>query len=121
MKPKSLVGREILVTGGSSGIGRSIVEACLDAGANVSVVSRRAPDAWEPPWNRPERPNWIGADLAESRTLRSALNAFLNERGKLDVTFHAAVDYGGSSRGNLMQMSEEGMNSAIDINLRGYF
>ena len=120
MQSKRLLGRNILVTGGSSGIGRAIVEACIDAGASVSVISRRAPDSWDPPWVGAERPNWIRADLADSRLLKSALSAFVNAGEELDVIFHAAVDYGGNLRGSLVKMSEQGMNSAIDTNLRGY-
>ncbi len=35
-----LKGRGILITGGSSGIGRAVAEACVDAGADVAICAR---------------------------------------------------------------------------------
>jgi len=38
--PGAMAGRTVLVTGGTSGIGRAIAEACASAGASVGVVGR---------------------------------------------------------------------------------
>lgn len=41
----SLEGKNILVTGGTHGIGRTVVEQCIEKGANVMTCCRNAQDA----------------------------------------------------------------------------
>lgn len=51
MKP--LQNQNVVVVGGSRGVGRSIVEAALDAGAAVLAVARGADDLKQFAWERP--------------------------------------------------------------------
>lgn len=39
-KPKSIVGRHVVVTGGSKGIGLCLAVECAMKGANVTVIAR---------------------------------------------------------------------------------
>ncbi len=46
MNPFSLSGKKILVTGASSGIGRSIAVECSKMGANLIITGRNVPDPY---------------------------------------------------------------------------
>ena len=62
-------GRVAIVTGGSAGIGRSIVQHLLDAGWGVVSMARRAPDITHP------RLHAIEVDLGDVAATREAVKA----------------------------------------------
>lgn len=67
------LGKNILVVGGSSGIGLALVSDLVVKGANVFVVSRTASDEW------PAEVNYHAADvLADLTTLKTFLPAQLH-------------------------------------------
>ena len=71
LAPKSLFslqGKHGLVTGGASGLGRMIAQALLEAGASVTLTSRKANLTQEAAKQLSELGNryWIAADLAEA-------------------------------------------------------
>ncbi|NBW38587.1 MAG: SDR family NAD(P)-dependent oxidoreductase, partial [Cytophagia bacterium] len=41
LKPGSLQGKTIVITGGGTGLGRSIGKYCLELGANLVITSRK--------------------------------------------------------------------------------
>ncbi|MFH1330107.1 MAG: SDR family NAD(P)-dependent oxidoreductase [Actinomycetota bacterium] len=86
-----LEGRRILVTGGSSGIGRGLVLAYAAHGASVFAVARgeeplRLAAAAAPPG----RVTAVPADLASDPGRRSVATAVEHAGGALDVVVHAA-------------------------------
>lgn len=75
--------KHVLIAGGSRGIGRACVDAFLNEGARVSVISR----------NQTELPIsvfHIIADLSDSTQAQSAVSLALKERGKIDVLVNCA-------------------------------
>jgi trehalose synthase len=116
--------RTVLITGGSSGIGNSIAYALVEAGARVTVVSRRSPRDWERQmptgWNA-ER-SWLPADLSELEPTIDRLEKWLASAGQaLDAWVHAAVDYGSTSRRTLMQIRIEEWDRVFQAGPRAYF
>ena len=57
-----------VVTGGSRGIGRAIIEAFISEGARVVTSSRNAPDS-----DLPEAVHWLQADVSDPTDRKSVV------------------------------------------------
>lgn len=85
----------ILLTGGTRGLGRMIAELLLGKGDRLWIIARNpgSHEAW--PKGMADQVNWIYADLAEPVELKEGLSRSLdNQRVSLDgVVNNAAVAY----------------------------
>ncbi len=104
----------VLVTGGSRGIGRAVVEAFLEQGALVAAVSKSRPEWAE------NRTNliWKPADVSDPAAASAAVDAVTQEWGRLDVLVNNA---GITRDGLFMRMSDEDWRKVLDVNLSGAF
>lgn len=104
----------VLVTGGSRGIGRAVVEAFLEQGALVAAVSKSRPEWAE------NRTNliWKAADVSDPAAASAAVDAVTREWGRLDVLVNNA---GITRDGLFMRMSDEDWRKVLDVNLSGAF
>lgn len=104
----------VLVTGGSRGIGRAVVEAFLAEGALVAAVSTRRPE-----WAA-NRTNllWKSLDVKDSAAAADAVQEIVSEWGRLDVL----VNNAGITRDTLfMRLTDEAWQEVLDVNLSGAF
>jgi NAD(P)-dependent dehydrogenase (short-subunit alcohol dehydrogenase family) len=86
-----LEGRRIVVTGGSSGIGRALVRGYALAGARVVAVARNEAGLAETVTGLPEgRVSLVGADLTTDAGRRAVATRVDHLGGVLDVAVHAA-------------------------------
>ncbi len=90
--------RNILVTGGSMGIGRAVAEACLRAGASVTICARSdAPlrsALEELKAQYAPRVNAVRADVTSEEQVHDAIAQAEHEFGPLSGVAHAAGIYG---------------------------
>ena len=117
-----LSGKNALVTGGTRGIGRGIVEAFAGAGANVAFTYRSSAETAEALKADLEghgvQALALQGDAADLAHAEEAVQAVLEAWGTLDVLVNNA---GVTRDGLLLRMSEEDWDTVIDTNLKGVF
>ena len=106
-------GRRVLVTGGSSGIGRAIAEAFAASGANVIATGISADDLSR---NAALKPFAEGIQTAIlDVTSQPSIDAFMKSIDSLDVLVNAA----GIIQRNGIEFTPEGFDGTLDVNLSG--
>lgn len=95
-----LVGQNILITGGSSGIGRATARMCVERGANVIIVARSADDlaaavvelnsAATKPGISPGRVAAFRCDITNEHDVAALAKTVLAEHGHVDVLVNNA-------------------------------
>ncbi len=115
-------GKNVLVTGGTRGIGRAIVEAFAEAGARVAFTYRSSSEEAEALRQRLEDGSTealvFQGDAAAAEAAQEAVGGVLEAWGRLDVL----VNNAGITRDNLMlRMSEDDWGAVIDTNLKSVF
>lgn len=117
-----LANKTVLVTGGTRGIGRAIVEAFAGAGARVAFTYRSSTDEADALVERLEEEGAeafsLQGDVADFETAQSHVDAVLDRWDTLDVL----VNNAGITRDGLMlRLKEEDWDAVIDTNLKGVF
>jgi len=109
----------VLVTGGTSGIGKVTAIAFANAGAKVVVTGRREKEGAEVVAEIQKTGGtaaFIRTDVAKEADIEKAVGFVLSTHGRLDVAFNNA---GVEMLGPLDQVTEEQYRSAFDINVWG--
>jgi len=115
----SLEGKTAIVTGGTSGIGRSLSLGLADAGADVVATSRRqkqvdeAADEIEAHGRKTLR---LESDVCDRASLEALLAATLNGFGKVDILINCA---GKIKRTPTLTVPEEEWTDILNTNLTG--
>jgi 3-oxoacyl-[acyl-carrier protein] reductase len=119
---KQLDGQAVLVTGGSRGIGKSVVLACAAAGANVAFTYRSAAAAAEEVVSEAVslgvKAMAIQSDAKDFSSAQSAVDEVVSGFGGVDVLVNNA---GITKDGLFLRMSEEDWDAVIATNLKGAF
>jgi 3-oxoacyl-[acyl-carrier protein] reductase len=93
----NLVGKTVLVTGGSRGLGRQFASTFKQAGSKVLVIARTTEDiAQNDPLDSNERwyTSWYSGDLQDSREIVHLTETILDQHGGIDILINNA-GYGG--------------------------
>lgn len=121
---KLLMGRTAFVTGGTSGIGKGIAEAFLNAGASVIITSRSIDNARkteeELKSKYPESVIYgIAMDNRDINSFRKVIESVLDLDGieKIDIL----VNNAGIGNGIWGHTTEEEYDNVMDTNLKGLF
>jgi len=118
----SLTDKTALVTGGTRGIGRAIVQTLANAGANVAFTYTSSGDAADKLKTDIEKQGGfalaIQADAASTDLAVDVINQVTDTFGKLDIL----VNNAGITRDNLiLRMKEDQWDDVIQINLKSVF
>ena len=119
---KLLENKVALITGGSRGIGKSIVEKFVSNGCNVAFTYNKSEsDAKLIESNLSEKDLKIKgykSNAAKYKEAEILANSVINEFGKIDIL----VNNAGITKDNLlMRMSEDDFNEVISVNLNSVF
>ena len=115
-----LTEKTILVTGGTRGIGRAIVDAAADAGANVAFTYRSSSDTADAIVQDlgTDRALAIQADAASPDDARVSVEAVVAKWGRIDgLVLNAGI----TRDGLMIRMDADAWQAVIDTNLTGAF
>jgi NAD(P)-dependent dehydrogenase (short-subunit alcohol dehydrogenase family) len=119
--PFSLDGKTAIVTGGGTGIGKSIAIEFARAGADVAICSRK-PEHLEPVVKEIQqlgkRSYAMAVDVRQEEQLKAMVEKAVADWGRLDVMVNNA---GASFRSKPEDISPNGWNTVVGINLTGAF
>ena len=118
-RPLDLTGKVVVVTGGTSGIGRALTRGLAEAGADVVPTSRRAEqvaEASDEVAGMGRRTLRVQSDVTDRRSLEDALAAVIKGLGRVDVLVNCA---GRTQRTPTLEVSEQEWASIVDTNLTG--
>ncbi len=119
---KLLEGKNILITGGSRGIGKSIVEVLFNNGANVGFTfssSESAANEIAKNLNSSsQKCIAYKSDASKLEQCEKLVESFLNDFETIDVLINNA----GITKDNLlMRMSEDDFEKVMEVNLKSVF
>jgi 3-oxoacyl-[acyl-carrier protein] reductase len=115
-------GKRAIITGGSRGIGRAIVEMLASKGADIiiaDIIEEQAKaTALEVAENTGQRVIAVQVDVSDFSSAQEMVKFSLNEFEGIDIL----VNNAGITRDNLiMRMSEDEWDAVINVNLKGVF
>ena len=118
----SLHGKTAVVTGGNSGIGKAIVLALAEAGANLVIDYVCHPEATEELERQVaalgDRAVGVEADVSKPAELARLVDAAVALFGRLDVMVNNA---GVETRTSVLETTEEQYGFVMDVNLKSAF
>src|SRR6476620_6972079 len=122
MKPAELAGKAVLVTGGSRGIGRAIVELFADEGAAVTFFYRgnvaAAQEVVEAARTAGHDLHRAQVDVTDAPACAAAVAQFADRAGRIDVL----VNNAGVIRDNpLAALDDDDIKAVLDTNIGGVF
>ncbi len=116
-----LEGKVAIVTGASSGLGKSAALAMAKEGASVALFARRKEKLEE--LKKEIEANGgkaiaVKCDVTDEKNVKSAVEETFKEFGKIDILLNNA---GIAVRGGVDDMSVEDWNRSMDINVKGIY
>ncbi len=117
----SLEGQVAIVTGGGTGIGRSIALEFAKAGADVVVGSRKLANlekVAEEVRALGKRSLAVPVDIAKKTEVDNLVQRVMDEFGSIDILVNNA---GTIVRASLLEHSEQDWDRVLDTNLKGYY
>jgi NAD(P)-dependent dehydrogenase (short-subunit alcohol dehydrogenase family) len=118
MSQQSLTNKNIVIVGGTTGLGLSAAQAFIRNGANVLVVGRSEESAASAKKILGEKSHAIVGDAVLPETAKKSIEQCVNSFGGFDGLYHVA---GGSGRkmgdGPLHELTLDGWNKTLELNL----
>lgn len=110
--------KTVLVTGGSRGIGKSIVQKFAENGYNVILNYSKSEEAAYRLSEKYNNVKIFKADISNKKQVQEMIDYATSEFKKIDILINNA---GISSTGLLQDLSEEELNRIFSVNVNGTF
>ena len=118
-KGLNLEGKYALVTGGTSGLGKSIALGFAQAGADVVAVSRRSEEVKKTAAEiraLGHETLEVTADVTSRGDLQRVIDSMVSEMGRIDILVNSA---GTTKRVPSLEMADQDWDRVLDTNLKG--
>lgn len=115
---RGLKGKNVLVTGGASGIGQATAARFLEEGCAVCVLDRSAEARARVAEELPGLAGILDADVAEMSEVQAAFQKAIEIMGSVDVLINNA---GISIRHDFLDITPENWAAVVGVNLTGVF
>jgi NAD(P)-dependent dehydrogenase (short-subunit alcohol dehydrogenase family) len=115
---RGLSGKNVLVTGGASGIGQATAARFLQEGCAVCVLDRSAAARSRVAGEVPGLAGVIDADVSSMEQVQAAFAQAVDLMGSVDVLINNA---GISIRHDFLDITPQEWNAVLDVNLKGVF
>jgi len=116
-----LSGRVVIITGGTTGIGKATALLFMREGAKVVIASRdeaKGKAALDELLEESTEAIYVKADVSKSPDVKRLVNKTVKTYGKINILFNNAAI---NPLGSATETSEELWNKVIAINLTGVF
>ena len=117
-----LENKKVLITGGGSGIGASIVEHFCEQGSEVYFIDiniEESNNLINIIKNKNYKvPTFIECDLLNIKKLQEKIDKIISEKGPINILINNAAN---DERHTIDEVTEEFWNERINVNLRHYF
>lgn len=121
-KYNDLKDKNILITGGGSGIGASFVKNFCQQGAKVAFISIDSESSTklcnDIETSSGYKPVFIDCDITDTTQLKTAIHTITQNIGNIDVLINNAAN---DNRHQLDQLSVEEWDALMNVNLRPHF
>jgi len=115
---RGLKGKNVLVTGGASGIGQATAARFLEEGCAVCVLDRSAEARARVERELPDLAVVIDADVSSLKQVQDAFAEATDRMGSVDVLINNA---GISIRHDFLEITPDEWDAVLDVNLKGVF
>ncbi|MED1202221.1 SDR family NAD(P)-dependent oxidoreductase [Heyndrickxia acidicola] len=109
----NLIGKHVLITGGSKGIGKAIAEAFVAEGASVSIAARDRGILKKAKDELGGNISIYQADVSNAGEREKLIQSFINDKGKIDILINNA---GGSNGGSAEETKMALFYEAMELN-----
>jgi NAD(P)-dependent dehydrogenase (short-subunit alcohol dehydrogenase family) len=119
-----LNGRVVVITGGGTGLGRSMSYRLAEEGADIVIAARRVPpleETAEGVRERGRRALVVPTDVTDTAQVNNLIEKSLAEMGQIDVLINNAGIVRGVRPKSMWEIPDEDWRIGIDVNLSGAF
>jgi 2-deoxy-D-gluconate 3-dehydrogenase len=120
----TLEDKVIVITGGGTGLGRSMAYRLAEEGADIVVAARRLPPLEETAAGVRERGRKalvVPTDVTDTAQADNLIEKTLSEMGKIDVLINNAGIVRGERPKAMWEISDQDWHTGIEVNLSGGF
>ncbi len=114
----SLTGKNVLITGGGSGLGLAMARCMTKAGARVVVINRDAQKARAAVAELGGETDWRSFDVSDAHAAQAFIDGVIGDFGRIDVLINNA---GNHCKKPIEQMTIEDFESVLDVHVVGSF